>query len=258
MPNFCFLSIQGCLHGAWPSDNCCLLGRADEVLARRVRTGLTWHGNAWHGLRKRDKLVWRYWKGFGKDLFVPCFILFLGLAVSQAFLNCCWDWQLDIASTGNIWAEVDLEAGGWSHPLAVRSRCRLLTTPYQATCSTYFNIFKEKAYEGARGANRTKMNKRIQMFIMLMFESCLCMLKMVEDSCTWLMFACQGMTCEEQWTVGFVDLMPGLDACDVAKEPFVFYGAKLPRLPRTNWIHLYPSCSKLFQFIVSSRSFDMN
>ena len=47
------------------------------------------------------------------------------------------------------------------------------------------------------------------------------------------------MTFEGQRTVGFVNchLMPGLDACDVAKEPFVFYGAKLPRLPPINLIH---------------------
>ena len=60
------------------------------------------------------------------------------------------------------------------------------------------------------------------------------------DGWRWLMFACQCMTFEGQRPVGFVSchLMPGLDACDVAKEPFVFYGAKLPRLPRTNLIHL--------------------
>ena len=67
---------------------------------------------------------------------------------------------LTMSDSGNIWAEVDLEACGWSHPLAVGSRWRLLTalsTPYQATCSIIFACSKRRVTKVQEYANRTKM-----------------------------------------------------------------------------------------------------
>ena len=65
---------------------------------------------------------------------------------------------------------------------------------------------------------------------------CLCML-MVEDG--WcLHFSAWHLKGKDLWALWVATWCQVLDACDVAKEPFVFYGAKLPRLPRTNLIHL--------------------